>query len=293
MLLRALVSQLTEQFAQAGIEAPNVEAEVLIAEVLGINRGQLGAQIITEGVAEPQQLETILAFADRRAAREPLQHLTGRAYFRNLELSVGKGVFIPRPETELLAQLGIDALRAATETTVKAGERPLGIDLGTGSGAIALALATEVPGATIHAVEYSEDAYPWTTKNFDKYRAAGADANLRQGDLRVAFAEFDGLVDVVVTNPPYIPVDMVPIYPEVALHDPALALYGGEDGLDLVRAASKTGLRLLKPGGFFAVEHADIQGPSVVELLRSDGWLQVQQHQDFNQRDRVVSAVRP
>ncbi|MEY2915707.1 MAG: hypothetical protein RL454_636, partial [Actinomycetota bacterium] len=112
MLLRALVSQLTEQFAQAGIEAPNVEAEVLIAEVLGINRGQLGAQIITEGVAEPQQLETILAFADRRAAREPLQHLTGRAYFRNLELSVGKGVFIPRPETELLAQLGIDALRA-------------------------------------------------------------------------------------------------------------------------------------------------------------------------------------
>lgn len=291
MLLRTLVSQLTEQFTEAGIEAPRAEAEVLISEVLDINRGQLNSLIITEGSADASQLQTILAFAARRAAREPLQHLTGRAYFRNLVLSVGKGVFIPRPETELLAQLGIDALAKAG--TSSPGQRQLAFDLGTGSGAIALSLATEVPKATVHAVEYSEDAYPWTTKNFETYRALGADANLRQGDLRDAFAEFNGQADVVVTNPPYIPVDMVPIYPEVALHDPALALYGGQDGLDLVRAASQTGLRLLKSGGFFAVEHADIQGPSVVELLRNDGWISVTQHQDFNQRDRVVSAVRP
>ena len=291
MLLRTLVSQLTEQFTEAGIEAPRAEAEVLVSEVLDINRGQLNSLIITEGSADADQLQTILAFADRRAAREPLQHLTGRAYFRNLVLSVGKGVFIPRPETEMLAQLGIDALRVAGAASP---DQPLlAFDLGTGSGAIALSLATEVPEATVHAVEYSSEAYPWTTKNFEKYRALGADANLRQGDLRDAFAEFNGQADVVVTNPPYIPVDMVPIYPEVALHDPALALYGGQDGLDLVRAASQTGLRLLKSGGFFAVEHADIQGPSVVELLRNDGWVSVTQHQDFNQRDRVVSAVRP
>jgi release factor glutamine methyltransferase len=154
-------------------------------------------------------------------------------------------------------------------------------------------MATEVPEAKVFAVELSADALPWTRKNFDTYAAQGAKLELRQGDLTDAFQDLNGTVDVVLTNPPYIPVDMVPIYPEVVMHDPEMALYGGQDGLDLVRAGSQTGLRLLKSGGFFAVEHADIQGPSVVELLRNDGWIQVTQHQDFNGRDRVVSAVRP
>jgi len=290
MRLSSLIAQLTEQFAGVGIESPRAEAEVLIAEVLDINRGQLNALSITDGDIDGEPLATVLAFADRRAAREPLQHLTGRAYFRNLTLSVGPGVFVPRPETELLADLGIKALEGAIANSVV---NPVAVDLATGSGAIALALATEVPAARVHAVELSDDALPWTTKNFDTHRAKGADAQLVQGDLRDAFPELNGQVDVLVTNPPYIPDDMVPIYPEVALHDPALALYGGKDGLDLVRAASLTALRLLKPGGFFALEHADIQGPSVVELLSNDGWQLVTQHQDFNQRDRVVSAIRP
>jgi release factor glutamine methyltransferase len=131
----------------------------------------------------------------------------------------------------------------------------------------------------------------WTTKNFAKY-GAPVGAELRQGDLAVAFEDLNGKVSVVVSNPPYIPDAMVPIYPEVHLHDPALALYGGDDGLDLIRKVSKTAQRLLVPGGTLVIEHADIQSPAVVQLLLADGWNHVQPHQDFNQRFRSVSAVR-
>jgi release factor glutamine methyltransferase len=289
MNLRQLLEQLTIQFGEAGIESARADAEVLVAEVLNLGRGELAALAITDGEIAADSLTTVLELAARRAAREPLQHLTGKAYFRNLALAVGKGVFVPRPETELLAGLGVQALVFAVDSGV---EKPEAFDLATGSGAIALAMATEVPAATVHAVELSEDAIAWTAKNFDTYRQQGAKLELRQGDLTDAFQDLNGTADVVLSNPPYIPVDMIPIYPEVVLHDPGLALYGGQDGLDLVRAASQSGLRLCKSGGFFAVEHADIQGPSVVELLKNDGWTQVTQHQDFNQRDRVVSAVK-
>jgi release factor glutamine methyltransferase len=295
MQLNALIRQLADQFSAAGIESARADAEILIADCLAVSRGELTALAITDGASAAitdANLTQILALAERRAAREPLQHLTGKAYFRNLTLRVGPGVFVPRPETELLAQIGIDALRTALSNG-EAGGSCIGVDLATGSGAIALALATEVPQAKIYAVELSEDAIAWTSQNFATENARGANAELRQGDLRDAFHDLNGTVDVLVTNPPYIPDDMIPIYPEVVLHDPKLALYGGTDGLDLVRAASQTGLRLLKSGGVFAVEHADIQGASVVELLKSDGWLNVVQHQDFNQRDRVVSATRP
>lgn len=289
MNLRQLLEQLTVQFGEAGIESARADAEVLVAEVLNLGRGELAALAITDGEIAPDSLKTVLELAARRAAREPLQHLTGKAYFRNLTLAVGKGVFVPRPETELLAGLGVQALVFAVDSGV---ENPQAFDLATGSGAIALAMATEVPAATVHAVELSEDAIAWTSKNFDACRQQGAKLELRQGDLTDAFQDLNGTADVVLSNPPYIPVDMVPIYPEVVLHDPGLALYGGQDGLDLVRAASQSALRLCRPGGFFAVEHADIQGPSVVELLKNDGWTLVTQHQDFNQRDRVVSAVK-
>jgi release factor glutamine methyltransferase len=296
MQLRNLIDQLTAQFQEAGIESARADAELLIADCLAVSRGELTAAAILDSgalaVVSGSILENILALAERRAAREPLQHLTGKAYFRNLTLKVGKGVFVPRPETELLAQLGIDALNRASAAAENP-EAVIGADLATGSGAIALALATEVPTATIYAVELSPDAIYWTEQNFADAVAAGATAHLRQGDLTDAFQDLNGTLDVLVTNPPYIPVDMVPIYPEVVLHDPEMALYGGQDGLDLVRAGSQSGLRLLKSGGFFAVEHADVQGPSVVELLRNDGWIDVVQHQDFNGRDRVVSATRP
>ncbi|MFM5905314.1 MAG: peptide chain release factor N(5)-glutamine methyltransferase [Micrococcales bacterium] len=278
-----LLDQLTARFETAGIESARADAELLVAEALEVNRGEVQAKAISGESPTAQQAELILEWAARREAREPLQHLTGRAYFRNLTLKVGKGVFVPRPETELVAGLGVDALRASGQP------QPIAVDLGTGSGAIALSMATEVPNSKVFAVELSPDAIFWTAQNFADLAPT---AELRQGDLADAFPELNGTVSVVISNPPYIPVDMVPIYPEVVLHDPELALYGGNDGLDLVRAASKTALRLLHPGGFFAVEHADIQSDAVVQLLLADGWRQVTAHKDFNFRDRAVSAIR-
>jgi release factor glutamine methyltransferase len=284
--LAQVLAGLAQQFESAGIESARADAEVLVADVLNLGRGELSAQAIIGREIEPNELERIRAQAEKRAQRVPLQHLTGKAYFRNLELSVGPGVFVPRPETELLAQIGIAALNAAI---VAGNPKPIAVDLGTGSGAIALSLATEVPAAFVYAVELSDDAMPWTTKNFARY---GANAQLRQGDLADAFQDLNGQLAVVVSNPPYIPDDMVPIYPEVHLHDPALALYGGSDGLDLIRKVSKTAQRLLVSGGVLALEHADIQSQSVVQLLLADGWREVTAHQDLNQRDRVVSAVK-
>jgi release factor glutamine methyltransferase len=287
MQLRQLITNFTDAFAAAGIESARADAEILVAEILGLSRGELAVFEITGRELSADEVSKLQVLADRRAAREPLQHLTGRGYFRNLTLQVGKGVFVPRPETELIAQLAIDALNEATD------ENLIAVDLCTGSGAIALAMATEVPKATVHAVELSEDAIFWASKNFATYVAQGAKANLVQGDLVTAFPELNGQVSVLATNPPYIPAAMVPIYPEVHLHDPALALYSGEDGLDAIRGTSQTGLRLLKSGGFFVVEHADIQSDSVIALLSADGWLNATAHQDLNGRNRAVSAIRP
>jgi release factor glutamine methyltransferase len=291
--LSLLLSGLADQFKAAGIESARADAEILAADLLGLSRGELAVQAITGFQVSPSDLERIKDLAAKRAERVPLQHLTGKAYFRNLELSVGPGVFVPRPETEGVVQIGIDALQLAVKAEGHpiAANPPIAVDLGTGSGAIALAMATEVPQAKVYAVELSDEAMPWTTKNFAKY-GAPVDAELRQGDLADAFQDLNGKVSVVVSNPPYIPNAMVPIYPEVHLHDPALALYGGDDGLDLIRKVSKTAQRLLVPGGTLVIEHADIQSPAVVQLLLADGWNQVQPHQDFNQRFRSVSAVR-
>jgi release factor glutamine methyltransferase len=287
MQLRQLINNFTDAFAAAGIESARADAEILVAETLGFSRGEIAVFEITGRELSADEVANLQALADRRAAREPLQHLTGRGYFRNLTLQVGKGVFVPRPETELIAQLAIDALSATAD------DNPIAVDLCTGSGAIALAIATEVPAATVHAVELSEDAIFWASKNFVTYVAQGAKAQLVQGDLATAFPELNGQVSVLATNPPYIPAAMVPIYPEVHLHDPAVALYSGEDGLDAIRGTSQTGLRLLKSGGFFVVEHADIQSDSVIALLAADGWLNVTAHQDLNGRNRAVSAIRP
>lgn len=292
MQLRDLLKGYAEAFSAAGIESARADAEILVAETLGISRGELSVLEITGRDISAEEELNLNALASRRAAREPLQHLTGRAYFRNLTLQVGKGVFVPRPETELIAQLAIDALNERRAQQAK-DESLIAVDLCTGSGAIALAMATEVEDSEVFAVELSEDAIFWAAKNFETYIRAGANATLIQGDLATAFPELNGVVSVLATNPPYIPAAMVPIYPEVHLHDPELALYSGDDGLDAIRGTSQTGLRLLKSGGFFVVEHADIQSESVMELLRNDGWLDVRAHQDLNGRNRAVAAIRP
>ncbi|WP_224763718.1 peptide chain release factor N(5)-glutamine methyltransferase [Salinibacterium sp. ZJ70] len=268
----------------AHVPTPEVDAELLLAHVLGISRGQVQAKVITGSALSAEDRIAFLDAVERRAAREPLQHITGVAYFRSLELAVGPGVFVPRPETEFVAQLAIDALQAV------ASPGPVAVDLCTGSGAIALALATEVPHARIAAVEKSPEAFIWATQNL---RAVGAD-NLRlvHADMADALPELDGTVDVVISNPPYVPDDAIPRDPEVRLHDPAMALYGGADGLDLVRVLSQRALALLHPGGSLVIEHGELQGAEIRALLVADGWRATATHRDLLGRDRATTAIR-
>ena len=284
VLLRDVVAHAAARFAEAGIDSAQVDAELLAAYVLKLNRGQLQSAMIADQTLSEGDAEELTNLYGRRIKREPLQHITGKAYFRNLELEVGRGVFIPRPETEFVAQLAIDALRGT------AGVQPIAIDLGTGSGAIALAMATEVPHAKIFAVEKSDLAMPFTRKNFENY--AAENAQVIHGDLTDAFTELDGLVAVVASNPPYIPLQAIPRDIEVRDFDPQLALYGGEDGMAVMHGVSATAMRLLHPGGFLVVEHADSQGAQVSQLLLADGWRQVRSHKDLTGRDRAVTAIK-
>jgi release factor glutamine methyltransferase len=279
-----LLADLTQRFSDAGIETPKADAELLVGHVLELSRGEVQAQALIGSTINAAKLQELEPLAIRREAREPLQHITGIAYFRQLELHVGRGVFVPRPETESVAQLAIDALSAAQTP------EPIAVDLGTGSGAIALAMAVEVPTARVFAVEKSTDAFPFTRKNFEKYEHTGA--RLVLGDLRDEFAELNGAVDVVASNPPYIPVDAIPRDPEVRDYDPNLALYGGADGMDVIHLVSATASRLLRAGGCLVIEHADNQGEQVRQLLLADGWHEVQKHQDLTGRDRSVSAKK-
>lgn len=270
--------------AAAGVPDPEVDAELLIGHVIGGSRGAVQARLIVGGAVTAADASAIAALVHRRVAREPLQHITGRAPFRALELAVGPGVFIPRPETEQVAQLAIDALRAAAEP------EPIGVDLGSGSGAIAIALATEVPHASVWAVEKSPEAFPWTRRNVDK--SGAVNLTLVFGDLGDALAELDGRVAVVISNPPYVPADLIPRDPEVHRYDPEAALYGGADGLDVIRVISRRALALLRPGGALVIEHAEHQSPAIAELLAADGWRAVAHHRDFTLRDRATTAVR-
>jgi release factor glutamine methyltransferase len=268
-----------------GIADAQVDAELLAAHVLGASRGGVQAAALRGDTLTQEEVADLDALLARRVTREPLQHITGLAPFRQLELRVGPGVFVPRPETEMVAQLAIDALRAA------ASARPIAVDLGTGSGAIALAMATEVPHASVHAAENSADAFVWTKENFAR---VGADnARLAFIDLAHAFPELDGTVSVVASNPPYVPDAAIPRDPEVRLFDPAAALYGGEDGLDVVRVLSQVGLRLAHSGGTIVIEHGEWQGAPIREILAADGWLAAATHPDLTMRDRATTALRP
>jgi release factor glutamine methyltransferase len=229
--------------------------------------------------AQQEQYAALLA---RRATREPLQHLTGTAAFRHVELEVGPGVFVPRPETELLAGWAIEQASALSA--------PVVVDLCTGSGAIAKAVADELPEADVHAVELDEQAYAWAGRNL-----AGTGVDLRLGDAAEAFPDLDGAVDVVVANPPYIPLGAwESVAPEARDHDPALALWSGTDGLDAIRAIERTAWRLLKPGGFVGVEHADAQGEGAPAVFSQSEhrWRDVRDNPDLAGRPRFTTAVK-
>ncbi|BAJ73385.1 methylase of polypeptide chain release factors [Microbacterium testaceum StLB037] len=280
-----VVRDLEARFSAAGIPDPRVDAELLVGHVLRTSRGGVQAAAIRGDRMPPAAAADLLPLADRRCAREPLQHLTGVAPFRSLELAVGPGVFVPRPETEMVAQLAIDALGAA------AAPAPIAVDLGTGSGAIALAMATEVPHARVFAAENSVDAFIWTKENVA--RVGATNVTLAFVDLADAFPELDGTVSVVASNPPYVPDDAIPRDPEVRLYDPPAALYGGPDGLDAVRHLSRVGLRLGHPGATLVIEHGEWQGAAIRDLLTADGWRAAATHPDLTSRDRATTAVRP
>ncbi|MDR6639334.1 peptide chain release factor N(5)-glutamine methyltransferase [Paenarthrobacter nitroguajacolicus] len=270
------VREATAVLTAAGVPTPRVDAELLAEHLMGVGLGRLRAMLLGSDPA-PEGYADLVA---ERAGRVPLQHITGVAYFRYLELRVGPGVFIPRPETESVVQLVIDHLTGVPNPKV--------VDLGTGSGAIAGSVAHEVPGADVHAVEFSPFAHAWAAKNLQPLGVA-----LVQGDLRDALPEHNGTFDVVVSNPPYIPAEAIPTEPEVALHDPPEALYGGgADGMELPTAAAASAARLLKPGGYFVMEHAEVQAAWIAGMLRRSGrWNDVTTHFDLNGKERATSAV--
>ncbi|MFI0814376.1 peptide chain release factor N(5)-glutamine methyltransferase [Streptomyces sp. NPDC021098] len=274
-VLLAEVAQATQRLADAGVPSPRFDAEELAAFVHGVKRGEL------HGVPDADFDARYWEAVARREAREPLQHITGRVFFRYLELQVGPGVFVPRPETESVVGWAIDAVRAMDVV------EPLIVDLCTGSGAIALALAQEVPRSRVHAVELDEGALQWARKNVEGSRVV-----LQRGDALTALPELDGQVDLVISNPPYIPLtEWEYVAPEARDHDPQLALFSGEDGLDVIRGLERTAHRLLRPGGVVVIEHADTQGGQVPWIFTEErGWADAADHPDLNKRPRFATA---
>jgi release factor glutamine methyltransferase len=260
-----------------------VDAELLLAHVLGVSRTGL----LTLGDVPDDAVARFEHLAVQRADRVPLQHLTGRAPFRHLELAVGPGVFVPRPETEQLVEWALGRLSGVAE--------PVVVDLGSGSGAIALSIAHEHPGARVTAVERDPGAIEWTRYNAAARAAVGdTPVEVLSGDMTDPdlLAELDGAVDLVVSNPPYVP-DGATVPREVADHDPPLALWGGPDGLDVVRGLLRTAGRLLRPRGGLGIEHADQQGGALPALVRaSGGWTGVEDRPDLAGRPRYTTAHR-
>jgi release factor glutamine methyltransferase len=286
--LRDAVRQAVRALSDAGVHSAEFDAVALAAHVLQVGNAEVHKLMIM-GAPEPPGFKDLVA---ERARRVPLQHLTGKAGFRQLELSVGPGVFVPRFETELVAGLAISRARSlGSRTGLRTGERVVVVDLCTGSGAIALAIKDEVPTAEVHAVEISELAYAWAVRNRDDL---GLEVDLRLGDATLAFSDLESGVDLVVSNPPYIPLGATPNDPEVRDHDPAVALYGGsDDGLKIPLAVAARAAALLRPGGHLVVEHADVQGRTIaVALGRTGCWQDIEDHEDLNGRPRAVTAVR-
>ncbi len=297
-----------------GVPSPNVDAAEIVAFAMGTTRHRL---FLSDPVDADQRVR-VEQLLTRRLSRVPLQHLVGTAAFRRIEVAVGPGVFIPRPETELVTEA---AIRELADQPI--GSR-IGVDLCSGSGAIAISLGTEVDGSRIHAVEVSAEAVDWTRRNVDAHDAALVAAGSRVevvhadavtvADPGEPLARLAGQCAVVVSNPPYIPLGMVPLEPEVRDHEPRLALFGGEDGLDVVRGVLRTAAILLRPGGLLVIEHADVQGdaagragvPGVVTAMTADAdlamlanipsgravWTKVADRLDLNRRPRFTVARR-
>lgn len=279
-----LLAWATDELDAAGIPTAVGDAHIIVAHALGVLRSAVADGGMDDADVDEAQLAMIRDFVRRRAEPEPLQHLTGVAFFRDLRLAVGPGVFVPRRETELVAGLAVDALRASGR------EHPIGVDLGMGAGAIALTMATEVPAATVHGVELYPEAFAWARRNFEAIAPDNAHPVL--GDIRDALRSLDGQVDVVAGNPPFTPDGEAPVTPEVRLWDPPTAWIGGADGFEIVRSLSRTALRLLRPGGVLALEHGVSQSARIRALLEDDGWHSITSHRDARGIERAATARR-
>jgi len=274
--VRDVLVDAERRLERAGVPSPSFDSGEILAFVLGTTRSRL---LLLDEVTDEQKvrIEQLLA---QRLSRVPLQHLLGTAAFRRIDLEVGPGVFIPRPETELVTEAAIRGLGGETSQVA--------VDLCSGSGAIALSLGLEVPGVAVHAVESDDEAISWTRRNVDNHAErlvkVGSSVTVHHGDamtiaeVGAPLARLAGQVAVVVSNPPYIPAAMVPREPEVRDHEPSAALYGGDDGLDVIRGVARAAAVLLQPGGLLVIEHADVQGvaagsagvPGVLESLLAD-----------------------
>lgn len=277
------LDEATTRLRLAGVESPRHDAEALLAFVLGSTRANLHRDLHR---VDEKSLAAANALVERRARREPLQHLTGVAGFRYLDIEVGSGVFIPRPETELLAGAAVEELNRL----VAAGtSRPVAVDLCTGSGAVAAALATEVRESRVTAVEISAAAYAFALRNAGRF---GVDVRL--GDMATAVDDLAGTVHVTTANPPYIPLDAFEsVAAEARDFDPPVALWSGVDGLDAIRVVAEVAARLLVDGGVVLCEHADVQGESAAAVFAGSGrWVEVRDNRDLAGRSRFISARR-
>ena len=279
--------------ALAQVPSPRVDAELLAAHLLyDGSRSRLQHAALMGERLTPAQVAEYEALVARRVCREPLQHITGSAPFYRLELAVGPGVFVPRPETELLVEEALKVLSTRADSAPRADSATGGlriVDLCTGSGAIAAAVKSELPDAQVFAVELSEDAIPYTRRNLEPLGV-----HLVQGDALTSLSELAGTFDAVLSNPPYIPSANVPADPEAALHDPDMALYGGgEDGMQMPSAIAARAFELLTPGGLFIMEHDDTQEEAVAELLARVGFEDCYPVRDLNNRPRHSVGYKP
>jgi release factor glutamine methyltransferase len=285
--VRPLLHQAASQLREVGVASADQEARQLLAHAAGVELARLPLLDVVED-AHAAHFQTLI---NKRARRVPLQHLTGRAHFRYLELEVGPGVFVPRPETEVMTGWAIEQLRPMVYAVARGESRhlPVVVELGTGSGAVAKSIATELTGTRVHAVELSEEAAAYAARNL-----ADTTVELHVRDMIGALPELDRTVDLVIANPPYIPLEAFEsVVPEARDHDPLLALFAGDDGLDVIKVVVAEAARLLRPAGLLCIEHADVQGESAQQVLIQHGaFAAVRDHRDLTGRSRFVTAVR-
>ena len=272
-----VLARATHVLTAGGSPSPQAEARTLLAHVLGCEPSAL---VLADDVDEVHQVR-LDDLISRRLSGVPVQHLTGEAFFRTVRLAVGHGVFVPRPETEVMTGWALDHLRAL--------DRPVVVELCAGSGAISKAISAELPGCDQHAVELDAEAFGWAQRNL-----LDTGVNLWHGDMAEAFPGLDGSVDLVIANPPYIPLEAwESVAADVRDHDPALALWSGDDGLDATRVVARVAARLLRAGGLVCSEHAEVQELSAPEVfVRNGNFEQVRDERDLTGRPRFVTAVR-